>query len=64
MEVMKRIRYADPPYPGQASKHYADDPRCAEVDHRQLIADLEASGDAWALSTSSTALAIRVARRA
>ncbi len=53
---MKVIRYADPPYPGQAKKHYAHDPQCAEVDHRGLIADLETSGDSWALSTSSTAL--------
>lgn len=53
---MKRIRYADPPYPRQAMKHYSHDPQCAEVDHAKLIDGLEQSGDAWALSTSSTAL--------
>ena len=31
-----RIAYADPPYPGQARKHYKRDPRCAEVDHAAL----------------------------
>lgn len=53
---MKIIRYADPPYPGQAEKHYSHDSRCAEVDHGVLISELESTGDPWALSTSSTAL--------
>lgn len=48
-----RIGYADPPYPGQARKHYG----CAEVDHGQLIARLARDyPDGWALSTSSPAL--------
>lgn len=47
--------YADPPYPGQARRHYRDDPRCAEVDHA-VLADTLRGFDAWALSTSSTAL--------
>lgn len=51
-----RIAYADPPYPGQARKHYSHDPRCAEVDHAALVLELE-TFDGWALSTSSTALA-------
>lgn len=52
-----RFAYADPPYPGQARKHYAHDPRCAEVDHAELVARLVADfPDGWALSTSSTAL--------
>lgn len=51
-----RIAYADPPYPGQARKHYSHDPKCAEVDHAELLADL-AAYDGWALSTSSVALA-------
>jgi hypothetical protein len=49
--------YADPPYPGQARTHYSHDPRCAEVNHKELFARLEElSPDAWALSTSSVAL--------
>lgn len=55
-----RIAYADPPYPGQARKHYASDPSgitAAEVDHAALIARLCADyPDGWALSSSSTAL--------
>lgn len=52
-----KVAYADPPYPGQARKHYKDDPQCAEVDHAALIARLELDyPDGWALSTSSTAL--------
>lgn len=50
-----RIAYADPPYIGQAKKHYANDPRCAEVDHAALIASL-VEFDGWALSCSSTSL--------
>jgi hypothetical protein len=45
--------YADPPYPGFARRYY----RRREVNHRALIASLEASGYAgWALSTSARAL--------
>lgn len=53
-----RFAYADPPYPGLSAKYYRDEPTFAgEVDHRALIASLEASGYAgWALSTSSRAL--------
>jgi len=53
-----RFAYADPPYPGKAAKYYADQPTYAgEVDHRALVASLEASGYAgWALSTSRDAL--------
>jgi hypothetical protein len=51
-----RLAYADPPYPGQAKRHYADHPDYAgEVDHAELIEKL-AEYDAWALSTSSTSL--------
>lgn len=52
-----RFAYADPPYIGQAKKHYAHDPRCAEVDHVALIAQLN-TYDAWALSLSSPTLRI------
>jgi hypothetical protein len=49
--------YADPPYPGQAERHYSAEDLCAEVDHADLIGDLEANyPDGWALSTSSTSL--------
>jgi hypothetical protein len=51
-----RAAYADPPYIGQAKKFYSDDPRCAEVDHEVLLAELCAGYDAWALSCSSNTL--------
>lgn len=50
-----KIAYADPPYIGQARRHYSHDPRCAEVDHAALVAQLE-TYDAWALSCSSPSL--------
>jgi hypothetical protein len=51
-----RIAIADPPYPGQSKKHYADHPDYAgEVNHGTLILDLM-TFDGWALHTSSTAL--------
>lgn len=52
---MKRYAYADPPYIGQARRHYSHDPQCAEVDHTALIAQLE-TYDGWALSLSSVSL--------
>lgn len=54
-----RIAYADPPYIGQAKRHYADDPSGIapeEVDHAALIADLERDYDGWALSCSAASL--------
>jgi hypothetical protein len=49
--------YADPPYIGQAKRHYSDDPRCAEVDHRDLVERLSNDfPDGWALSLSSATL--------
>lgn len=50
-----RVVYADPPYIGQAKKHYSHDPRCAEVDHAALITQLR-TYDGWALSASSPSL--------
>lgn len=50
-----RVAYADPPYIGQARKHYSDDPNCAEVNHAELVARLN-EYDAWALSASSPSL--------
>lgn len=49
--------YSDPPYLGQAQKHYSHDPLCAEVDHAALIAEMcDLSPDGWALSLSSPSL--------
>lgn len=50
-----KFAYADPPYIGNAKRHYADDPKCAEVDHAALIAQLESNYDGWALSCKSNA---------
>lgn len=52
-----RFAYADPPYIGQARKHYSHDSRCAEVDHEDLIWKLvEEYPNGWALSCSSPSL--------
>ena len=52
-----RFAYADPPYPGQARRLYGGHPDYAgEVDHAELIAELERDYDGWALSTSAQAL--------
>ncbi len=52
------MAYADPPYMGQAKKHYADHPDYAgEVDHQDLIDRLvRYYPDGWALSASSPSL--------
>jgi hypothetical protein len=48
-----RFAYADPPYIGQAKRHYD----CPEVDHELLLAKLCAEfPDGWALSCSSSSL--------
>lgn len=48
-----RFAYADPPYIGQARRHY----QCAEVDHAELIGRLVVDyPDGWALSLSSPTL--------
>ncbi len=54
-----KFAYADPPYIGQARKHYAADPSGiapAEVDHKALVTEMSWKYDAWALSLSSTTL--------
>ncbi len=53
-----RVAYADPPYPGQAARHYSGRPDYGgEVDHVALIRQLEAEyPNGWALSSSSVAL--------
>lgn len=53
-----KIAYADPPYIGQAKRHYSADSRCAEVDHRELVGRLCAEYDTWALSASSPSLGL------
>ena len=55
MTNVSRFAYADPPYIGQARKHYSHDERCAEVDHVALIRGLT-HYDGWALSLSSPSL--------
>lgn len=51
-----RFAYADPPYVGQARRHYGKHPDYAgEVDHAALIARL-GTFDAWALSASMRSL--------
>ena len=52
------VGFADPPYLGQAKKHYSHDPQCAEVDHQALIQKLDATYDGWALSCSSPSLRV------
>ncbi len=53
-----RFAYADPPYIGQAKRHYAADPKCAEVDHAKLIAEL-VTYDGFALSCKSDLYELR-----
>lgn len=50
-----KFAYADPPYIGQAKRHY----NCAEIDHKWLIDSLVSDyPDGWALSASSPSLKI------
>lgn len=57
ISTAKVIGYADPPYPGQAKKHYSDHPDYAgEVDHGELLSLLDRAYDGWLLHTSSPAL--------
>ena len=52
-----RFAYADPPYVGQAKKHYGDHPDYGgEVDHEYLIGTVLAEFDGWALSLSMKSL--------
>ena len=66
LEATARLAYADPPYPGQAKKHYAKHPDYAgEVDYGELLARLARDYDGWVLHTSSVALAdvLTIAKR-
>jgi len=48
-----KFAYADPPYIGQAKRHY----NCVEVDHQQLLWRLQRDySDGWVLSLNSTTL--------
>ncbi len=49
-----KFAYADPPYIGQARKHYGPDAR--EVNHPLLIDYLEREFDGWSLSLSAPTL--------
>jgi hypothetical protein len=52
-----KFAYADPPYIGQAKKHYGKEATYAgEVDHAALLQELVAF-DGWALSLSAPSLA-------
>ena len=52
-----RFAYADPPYIGNARRHYRKHADYAgEVDHRVLIKTLESEYDGWALSASMKSL--------
>lgn len=53
----RRIGYADPPYPGKSYLYRGHPDYAGEVDHRDLLAELEREfPDGWALSTSAEAL--------
>ena len=47
-----KIAYADPPYIGQAAKHYHSE----EINHLELVKKLCSEYDSWALSASSSSL--------
>lgn len=52
-----KIAYADPPYVGQAKKHYGSEVTYAgEVDHEELIDLLDRDYIGWALSCSTPSL--------
>lgn len=51
-----KIAYADPPYIGQARKHYGKETICKEVNHSVLVGFLCENFDSWALSLSTPSL--------
>jgi len=54
-----KLAIADPPYIGQAKKHYSNDPSgivAEEVDHYDLLWKLRDNYDGWALCCSSPSL--------
>lgn len=52
------IAYADPPYPGCADLYKGHRDYAGEVDHYQLVFDLDTGYDGWCLHTASTTLAV------
>lgn len=59
MNSEKKLGYGDPPYMGQAKRHYKNDPSgipAQEVDHEVLIKMLLTEYDGFALSASSPSL--------
>ena len=51
-----RAAYADPPYIGQAARHYNSE----EVDHVALLERLAGEYEAWALSASAPSLSVLI----
>ncbi len=51
-----RLAYADPPYPGCSGKYKDHSDYAGEVDHADLIRNLQDNYDGWCLHTSSVAL--------
>ncbi|MDD3019853.1 MAG: hypothetical protein PHX61_02585 [Alphaproteobacteria bacterium] len=54
-----KLAYADPPYIGQAKRHYKNDPSgipAEEVNYMELIRKLLSEYDGWALSASSPSI--------
>jgi hypothetical protein len=54
-----KLCFSDPPYPGQAKRHYSNDPSgipAEEVDQVELIQRMIRDYDGWAMSTSSPGL--------
>ena len=54
-----KLAYADPPYIGQAKRHYSHDPSgipAEEVDYEELIRTLLTEYDGWVLSASSPSI--------
>lgn len=52
-----KFAYADPPYIGQAKRHYGEHPDYGgEVDHAELIERMTSEFDGWALSASMKSL--------
>jgi hypothetical protein len=51
-----KMNYSDPPYIGQAKRHYSNDPSgivAEEIDYPELLKTLRDNNDGWALSASS-----------
>ncbi len=60
----RKFAYADPPYPGCAHLYAAHPDYDGEVDHRELLTQLDRLYDGWCLHTSSVALGEVIAHAA